>query len=59
VKTTISDVKTRVDDKEVILSNDDDKASAFCSYFSGVFTIDDSATNNVDNVKNVILNETV
>jgi len=36
------DVKTRVDDNEVILSNDEDKASAFCSYFSNVFsTIDD------------------
>jgi len=27
MKTTIGDVKTRVDDKEVIMSNDEDKAS--------------------------------
>jgi len=58
LKTTIGDVKTRVDDKEVILSNDEDKASAFCNYFSSVYTIDDGATNNVDDVENVILNET-
>jgi len=57
-KTTIGDVKTRVDDKEVILSNDEDKASAFCNYFSSVFTIDGGATNNVDDVENEILNET-
>jgi len=31
---------------------------AFCSYFSGVFTIDDATTNSVDDVENEILNET-
>jgi len=58
MKTTTGDVKTRVDDKEVILSNDADKASAGCNYFSSVFTIDDGATNNVDDQGNEILNET-
>jgi len=57
-KTTISDVKTRVDDKEVILSNDEDKASAFCNYFTSVLPIDDGTTNNVDDQENEILNET-
>ena len=42
LNTTIGDVKTHVDDKEVIMSNDEDKASAFCNYFSSVFTIDDT-----------------
>ena len=36
------------------LSNDEDKASAFYSYFSSVFTIDDSSANNVDDQDNVI-----
>jgi len=31
---------------------------SFCNYFSSVFTIYDVATNNVDDVENVILNET-
>jgi len=44
--------------KVVILSKDEDKASAFYSYFSSVFTIDDGATNNVDDVENEILKET-
>jgi len=44
LKTTVGDVKTRVDDKKVILSNDEDKASAFCNYFISVFTIDDGTT---------------
>jgi len=56
LKTTIGDVKTRVDDKEIILSNDE----AFCSYFPSIFTIDDGTTNNVDDQENeiLILNET-
>jgi len=60
LKTTIGDVKTRVDDKEVILSNGADKALASCrpNYFFSVFTIDDGTTNNVDDEENEILNET-
>jgi len=55
LKTTIGDVKTRVDEKEVILSNDEDKASAFCNYFSSVFTVNDSTASNVDDLDNVII----
>jgi len=55
---TVGDVKTRVDDKKVILSNYEDKASAFCNYFSSVFAIDGGTTNNVDDQENEILNET-
>jgi len=47
-----------VDDKEIILSNDEDKASAFHNYLSSVFTINDETTNNVDDQENEILNET-
>ena len=32
--------KTNTRDKEIIISDDADKASAFCQYFSSVFTID-------------------
>jgi len=57
LKTTIGDVKTRVDNK-VILSNDENKAAAYCNYFSSVFITDDGTTNNVNDQENKILNET-
>jgi len=37
------------------LSNDEDKASAFCNYFSSVFTVNDSTANNIDDQHNVII----
>jgi len=52
-------MQKRVDDEVVILSNDEDKVSAFCNYFSSVFTIDHSTTTIVDDdQENKILNET-
>ena len=58
IKSTIGDIKTRIDDKEIILSNDLDKASAFSSYFSSVFTLDDSsAIKIVDNEDNTSSNK--
>jgi len=40
LKTTVGDIKANINDKEIIISDDADKASAFCQYFSSVFAID-------------------
>ena len=41
IKSTIGDIKTHVNNEDVIISNDDEKASAFCKYFSSVFTVEE------------------
>ena len=41
IKSTIVDIKTHVNNEDVIISNDDEKASAFCKYFSSVFTVEE------------------
>jgi len=40
LKTTVGDIKTNINGKEIIISDDANKAAAFCQYFSSVFTID-------------------
>ena len=40
LKTTVGDIKTNINGKEIIISDDANKAAAFCRHFSSVFTID-------------------
>ena len=48
LKNNIGDIKTCINNKQVIVSDDAEKASAFSNYFSSVFTLEDSNISNIN-----------